>query len=128
MKTPYQILGDEGIKKLCEVFYQTMDEAHEAAGIRRMHDEDLSPVTAKLTDYLTGWMGGPPIYQQKYGSVCLTEPHADYAIGPKETAQWLYCMNQALEKVDASDELKEMLKLPMEQVANTVQNTKFGSE
>jgi hemoglobin len=67
-------------------------------------------------------MGGPPIYQEKYGTVCLTEPHANYTIGPKETKQWLFCMDQALEKINASDELKEMLKVPMQRVANAVQN------
>jgi hemoglobin len=122
MNTPYQILGGEGIKQLCEAFYETMEAAHEAAGIRRMHAEDLAPVTDKLIDYLTDWMGGPPIYQTKYGTVCLTEPHAGYAIGPKETTQWLFCMDQALDKIGASDEVKEMLKVPLERVANAVQN------
>ena len=122
MNTPYQILGGEGITQLCDAFYQTMEEAHQAAGIIRMHADDLAPVKVKLMEYLTDWMGGPPIYQQKYGTVCLTEPHAEYAIGPKETAQWLFCMDQALEKIGASDELKEMLKVPLERVANAVQN------
>jgi hemoglobin len=31
-------------------------------------------------------------------------------------------MDQALEKINASDELKEMLKVPMQRVANAVQN------
>lgn len=69
MKTPYQLLGDDGIRRLAEAFYQIMDEAHEAAGIRRMHSEDLGEVTEKLYEYLVGWMGGPPLYAEKYGTV-----------------------------------------------------------
>lgn len=69
MKTPYQLLGDDGIRRLAEAFYQIMDEAHEAAGIRRMHSEDLGEVTEKLYEYLVGWMGGPPLYAKKYGTV-----------------------------------------------------------
>ncbi|MEH6550197.1 MAG: group II truncated hemoglobin [Pseudomonadales bacterium] len=122
MKTPYQILGEDGIKELANAFYDTMEEAHSAAGVRRMHAEDLSPMKLKLAEYLTGWMGGPPIYSEKYGTVCMTEPHAPYAIGPRERDQWLLCMDAALEKIDASDELKDMLKTPMYRIASAIQN------
>ena len=120
--TPYQILGQEGINQLVDAFYDAMDELTEAAHIRAMHKENLDEVRQKLKDYLIGWMGGPPIYQMKTGTVCLTDPHAPYAIGPKERDQWLLCMDTALERIDASDELKEMLKIPMFRVADTVRN------
>ena len=56
------------------------------------------------------------------GTVCLTDPHEPYAIGPKARDQWLLCMDKALERIGASDELKEMLKEPMFLVADTVRN------
>lgn len=122
MKTPYQLLGDDGIRRLAEAFYQIMDEAHEAAGIRRMHSEDLGEVTEKLYEYLVGWMGGPPLYAEKYGTVCLTKPHEPYAIGPDERDQWLWCMDRALERIGASEEVKQMLEQPMRRIAMAVQN------
>jgi len=76
----------------------------------------------KLAEYLIGWMGGPPIYAQKYGSVCMTGPHKDYAIGASERDQWLLCMDKALERIDASEELKTMLKGPMFGIADAVKN------
>lgn len=122
MKTPYQLLGDDGIRRLAEAFYQIMDEAHEAVGIRRMHSEDLGEITEKLYEYLVGWMGGPPLYAKKYGTVCLTKPHEPYAIGPDERDQWLLCMDRALERIGASDEVKKMLEEPMKRIARAVQN------
>ncbi|MEM1113879.1 MAG: group II truncated hemoglobin [Pseudomonadota bacterium] len=121
-RTPYQILGEDGIRELASAFYDVMDEAHEAAGIRKMHKSDLTPVREKLAEYLIGWMGGPPIYADKYGGVCMTEPHEPYHIGPEERDQWLFCMDQALERIEASEELREMLKVPLFRVADAVRN------
>ena len=67
-------------------------------------------------------MGGPPVYLAINGTVCLTDPHAPYRIGPKERDQWLLCMDAALEDIGASEELKQMLKEPMFRVADTVRN------
>jgi len=121
-QTPYEILGDQGIKDLVKAFYEIMDTDPEAAEIRAMHAADLSPVRSKLVSYLVGWMGGPPVYLAVTGTVCLTDPHAAYHIGPRQRDQWLMCMDKALERIDASEELKEMLRIPMRQVAETVRN------
>jgi len=120
--TPYEALGEAGIRQLVARFYDLMDELPAAAGIRQMHAEDLSPVKEKLTEYLVGWMGGPPLYAEKYGGVCMTTPHEPYAIGPAERDQWLLCMNQAMDQVGLSDELKTMLEAPLYQVADMVRN------
>ncbi len=126
-KTPYQLLGEQGIRDLVSAFYDIMDTLPEAADIRRMHADDLDPMKEKLSDYLIGWMGGPPLYLEKHGTVCMTEPHAPYAIGPDERDQWLLCMNKALEQVGASEEVKEMLKMPMFRVADAVRNREQSS-
>ncbi len=126
MSTPYQILGEEGIHRLCQRFYDIMDRAPEAATIRRMHAADLGPMKLKLAEYLTGWMGGPPIYANKYGSVCMTEPHAPFLIGPVERDQWLWCMGQALQETGASEELQAMLEVPLQRIAAAIQNSQHS--
>ena len=121
-QTPYQILGEQGIRDLTSAFYDIMDTLPEAADVRAMHAKDLGPMKEKLADYLTGWMGGPPLYADKHGTVCMTEPHEPYHIGPRERDQWLLCMDKALEQTGASEELVEMLKVPMYRVADAVRN------
>ena len=121
-QTPYEILGDQGIKDLAKAFFDAMDALPLAADIRAMHTENLDHVTRMMSAYLTGWMGGPPVYQAIKGTVCLTDPHEPFRIGPKERDQWLACMDEALIRVGASDQLKQMLKDPMKHVAETVRN------
>jgi hemoglobin len=121
-QTPYQALGEDGIRAICDAFYDIMEELPEAADIRRMHAEDLTPMKEKLGDYLVGWMGGPPVYADKHGTVCMTEPHEPYAIGPRERDQWLLCMDKALEAVNVDPEVREMLKVPLYRVADAVRN------
>ena len=121
-QTPYQILGDQGVRDLTSAFYDIMHTLPDAAEVRAMHAQDLGPMKEKLADYLTGWMGGPPLYADKHGTVCMTEPHEPYHIGPRERDQWLLCMDKALEQTGASEELIEMLKEPMYRVADAVRN------
>ena len=118
-RSPYEILGEDGIGELVDAFYDAMDEMPQAARVRAMHKENLDEIRDKLKDYLTGWMGGPPLYHRKTGTVCLTDPHDPYWIGPRERDQWLLCMDEALERISASDELKNMLKEPMYRIADT---------
>jgi hemoglobin len=121
-QTPYEILGDDGIRALADAFYRVMDEDPAVAPIRALHAADLGKVRSMLAAYLTGWMGGPPVYLAVKGTVCLTDVHAPYAIGPEERDQWLYCMDRALERIGASQELTDMLREPMFRVADTVRN------
>lgn len=121
-KTPFEALGEAGIRELTNAFYDYMDRTPEVAGIRAMHSPDLEPMKERLADYLTGWMGGPQRYAEKYGSVCMTTPHKPYAIGPAERDQWLLCMEKALEQIGADESLKAMLKEPMFAIADMVRN------
>ncbi|MCQ4346641.1 group II truncated hemoglobin [Pseudomonas stutzeri] len=121
--TPYQLLGGEdGVRRLCDAFYDCMDSLPEAADIRRMHGEDLAGIRQKLFEFLSGWLGGPPLYAQKYGSICMSGPHRPYAIGPKERDQWLLCMDRALERIGAGDEVRTMLERPMYAIADMIRN------
>lgn len=124
MQTPYELLGgDAGVRHLAEVFYDVMDELPQAETIRHMHAQQLNDIKEKLYEYLSGWLGGPHHYAQKYGGVCLTKPHKPYAIGPAERDQWLLCMDEALRRVGASEEVKAMLKDPMFRIADAIRNT-----
>ena len=121
-QTPYQLLGEQGIRELTDAFYDIMDTLPEAAGVRAMHARDLAPMKEKLAEYLIGWMGGPPLYADKYGTVCMTTPHEPYHIGPEERDQWLLCMDRALAQTGASEEVVAMLKIPLFRIADAVRN------
>lgn len=122
--TPYQLLGgEEGVRALATAFYDSMAELPQADDVRRMHAENFDEIKQKLFEYLSGWLGGPRLYFEKYGTICLTKPHKPYAINPDHRDQWLLCMDEALERVGASQEAREMLKEPMYMLADFIRNT-----
>jgi hemoglobin len=122
-KTPYELLGkEEGIKALAEAFYDIMDETIEAKTIRDMHAKSMDDIKQKLFEYLNGWLGGPHLYKQKYGKICLTDPHKPYVIGTAERDQWLMCFDKALDRIEASSEVKSMLKEPIFRMADFMVN------
>lgn len=118
---PYDMMGSEaGVRRLAKAFYAAMDRLPEAAGIRAMHKDDLSAIEEKLADYLITWLGGPPIYIEKNGGMCLTDAHAPFAIGPAERDQWLLCMNTALEDIGASAEIRDIVREPFQRLADFI--------
>ena len=70
--TPYQEAGElAGITRLVDEFYVNMDTLPEAETIRNMHPEDLTESRKKLTYFLSGWLGGPKLFQQHYGPISI---------------------------------------------------------
>jgi hemoglobin len=79
------------------------------AVIRQLHPADLSSSRDKLYLFLTGWMGGPELYQEKYGHPKLRARHLPFPIGSAERNQWLSCMQRAMDEVAIDALLKARL-------------------
>ena len=113
-RTPFERLGGlDGVRGLVDRFYDLMDRLPEAATIRALHPRDLRMSREKLYLFLCGWLGGPPLYVQRFGHPRLRARHLPFPIGDEEAAQWMLCMNQALEDLDDADlrtTLSEALK------------------
>jgi len=123
-QTPYELIGrEEGVKALTEAFYNAMDELPEAETLRGMHAKSLVNIKQKLFEYLNGWLGGPHLYKEKYGKICLTDPHRSFSISAGERDQWLICWDQALKKIRAPEEFKVMVKEPIYRMADFMINT-----
>ncbi len=122
--TSFQAAGGiDGIRQLVDDFYREMDTLPEAVVIRKMHKTDLSESRDKLTLFLCGWMGGPGLYQEKYGSINIPRDHAHLPIGEAERDAWLLCMERAIAKQNYSPEfstyLLAQLKIPAERIFAT---------
>jgi hemoglobin len=98
--TPYEEFGGEPvIRRLVERFYDLMDELPEAYVIRKLHQEDLASARQKLFEYFSGWLGGPPLFESKYGHPRMRGRHMPFSIGEAERDAWLLCMAQAFKDV-----------------------------
>ena len=99
-QTPYEFFGGEAvIRRLVERFYELMDTLPEAWVIRKIHQEDLASARQKLFEYFSGWLGGPALYEAKYGHPRMRARHMPFAIGEAERDAWLLCMAQAFDEV-----------------------------
>lgn len=112
--------GTEGIRKLVDDFYEEMDTLPDAAIIRKMHKSDLTESRDKLTLFLSGWMGGPNNYREKYGNINIPRSHAHLKIGEAERDAWLLCMERAIAKQHYAPAfsiyLLEQLRIPAERI------------
>jgi len=94
--TPYERIGGEAaVRAFTRRFYDLMDSLPEAAACRALHPPSLVSAEQKLFEYLTGWLGGPPLFTDKYGHPMLRRRHLHVAIGPAEIEGWLVCFRQA---------------------------------
>lgn len=97
--SPFERLGGEaGVRALVERFYDLMELEPAYAGIRALHPATLEGSRDKLHWFLCGWLGGPDLYQQRFGHPRLRARHLPYRIGIAERDQWMACMMQALQE------------------------------
>jgi len=120
--TPYQLLGGESaVYKLVDRFYDLMDEKEEVEALRNMHAKNLRVSREKLFLFLSGWLGGPQLYVEKYGHPMLRRRHLPFAIGEAERDQWLLCMNIALDE-QTGEPLRQQLKTAFAKVGDHMMN------
>ncbi len=108
--TPYDMLGgQEQVHALVTRFYDLMDLEPSYKELRAAHGAELDTAREKLYLFLSGWLGGPNLYIEKYGHPMLRARHLPFAIGVVERDQWVACMRQAMDETDVPLALKERL-------------------
>ncbi|MDP3438886.1 MAG: group II truncated hemoglobin [Azonexus sp.] len=108
--TTYEkIGGDATVTKLCERFYALMDSVPQFAELRAMHPADLQGSSEKLYMFLSGWMGGPDLFVEKFGHPRLRGRHMPFSIGVQERDQWVACMVLAMEDIGIEASIRAKL-------------------
>lgn len=109
-QTYYELLGGEsGVRELVDQFYDLMALDERFAGIRVMHPQDMSTSRDKLFWFLSGWLGGPPLFEEKFGHPRLRARHLPFSIGVSERDQWMTCMTECLEKSAVAEPTRRAL-------------------
>ncbi|MEK1904471.1 MAG: group II truncated hemoglobin [Pseudomonas sp.] len=108
--------GIDGLRRLVDDFYRLMDELPQASDVRAMHPHSLDAARDKLACFLSGWLGGPRLFSEKYGSIAIPSFHAQWPIGEAQAEAWLACMAQAIARQDYApafaDYLLAQLRVP----------------
>jgi len=122
-QSPYEVLGGEArVYALVDRFYDLMDETPEYYGIRKLHPASLNGSREKLKLYLSGWLGGPQQYVERYGHPRLRARHLPFAIGQAERDQWLACMFSAMQQEQVPEALQTRLQEAFYGVADWMRN------
>lgn len=94
----YAAMGEENIFKMMEDFYGELEQS----SLRDMFPADMVAASQKSAAFFVGLLGGPPLYQQRYGSPMMRARHLPFAIDEAARQEWLACfervLNQAIEK------------------------------
>lgn len=118
-----RIGGRPAVIALVDRFYAAMDTLPEAAAIRALHDDDLTADKHKLAAFLSGWLGGPPLYWEQYGHPMLRRRHGHLPIDQGAALAWMLCMTTALEEVVTDPDVRAFLVERFAGVADHLRNT-----
>lgn len=126
-RTFFELLGGEengiaNIRQLVETFYDIMECDPKAAGIRAMHQPDLTSAREKLFMFLAGWTGGPQLYIERYGHPRLRARHLPFAIDESARDQWMYCIIKAMHQLNFEEDLMKKLATQLYGVADFMRN------
>src|SRR3954453_12516543 len=121
--TLYELIGGETrLRELVDRFYDIMQLEPDFAGIHAMHPKPNDGSRDKLFMFLSGWMGGPNLFIERYGHPMLRARHLPFAIGTTERDQWLACMVQAMEETEVPGELRQALEQAFFRTADWMRN------
>ena len=117
-----QIGGPEKLRELVERFYDLMALEPAFQRILQLHPGSLDNSRDKLFWFLSGWMGGPNLYIERFGHPRLRARHLPFQIGIAERNQWLICMKTAMQELQVDGKLQERLLRAFYETADWMRN------
>lgn len=119
--TPFEEIGGaEPVEALSNVFYDVIEE--ESPLLRDMLPTSTANTRRKLSMYLSGWLGGPPLYEERWGHPRLRMRHMPFSIGEAEAVEWMRCMRIAMGRSEVPEPLRTFLDERFGQLALHMRN------
>lgn len=107
--TPYEEIGGaDAVRRLSDAFYDVIEE--DSSVLRDMLPASTKNTRTKFAMYLSGWLGGPPLYEEKWGHPRLRMRHMPFPIGTDEAEEWMRCMRTALDREGVEGPLRSFLE------------------
>lgn len=89
----YAAMGQENITHMLRDFYVELEQS----SIRAMFPQDMHASAEKSALFFVGLLGGPPLYQQKFGNPMMRARHLPFPINQSARDVWLACFERVLE-------------------------------
>jgi hemoglobin len=89
----YALMGEDNIFRMLEDFYRELEQS----AIRGLFPADMVAASRKSAAFFVGLLGGPPLYQQRYGQPAMRARHMPFRIDKPARDEWLACFERVLE-------------------------------
>lgn len=120
-ETPFvEIGGLDEVRLLVEEFYDVIEA--ESPTLREMLPRNTTGSRMKLYEFMSGWLGGPQLYQNKRGHPRLRMRHFPFSIGDEEAAEWMRCMVKAMTQRELPGQLTAFLTERLNETALHLRN------
>ena len=93
----YAQMGEANIFRMLADFYAELEQSP----IRSMFPKDMQKASEKSAAFFVGLLGGPPLYQQRYGHPAMRARHMPFPIDETARQIWVDCFEAVL--ADAVD-------------------------
>src|SRR6516164_7360066 len=114
----YERIGAEKVERLVAAFYASVDRD---PVIRPLYGKTLSCAIHALTNFMTTWLGGPPVYDLR--GARLRRRHLPFAIDSRARDAWLANMKAAVQEVGIPAPEARLLLAHLEFGARALVNT-----
>ena len=105
-----RIGGEVGVIRLVKAYLTALTTLPSVHYLRSLYPEDLSHYECRMTEFLSTWLGGPALYQERHGMPMLREMHRDFPINSQARDEWMFCMRTALQETITDQDLRLFLE------------------
>ena len=88
----YAVMGEANIFRMLADFYAALEQS----SIRAMFPQDMRGASEKSAAFFVTLLGGPPLFQERYGNPMMRARHAKFVIDPASREVWLSCFEAIL--------------------------------
>ena len=104
--TLYERLGKDNLELMVSRFYDLVFQNEQ---ISRLFKTDKELIKEKQRLFLTQFLGGPPLYSDRYGHPKLRARHLPHPISDEDAIAWLQCMSAAVHSLSIDAAMKDEL-------------------
>lgn len=88
----YTAMGEENIFRMLADFYRALAQSP----VAHLFPGDMELASQRSAAFFVGLLGGPPLYQQRYGHPALRARHLPFPIDDAARQVWLGCFDAIL--------------------------------
>lgn len=121
MDSFYDKLGEKRLNQLLDISYDKIFESDKIKHLFQNTPKEEIKLKQKL--FLTQFLGGEPLYNQRFGPSQMRKRHLPHQITEEAKEEWLRCMRESIATLDWDKHLKEILYNVFPRVAQHMLNS-----